>query len=256
MKFDVNQSVESRLRFEPNKKYDNFCIGKLDSVEFEMVKIDDDKEWEFKGMEVPRIAFHFVNYREGDEPERFFSHSNLPPARVKKNGEASEESKYQISVTRLWGQLIHLYNAYKSSPNFRPLKQEDFPEFDEKADSSPEKRIAEFKQLFEVIYKYFKGDETKGEKPVWLGADGNSIIMTMKLIATDGKNSQYLDFPQFVGEGFIQPFATKDGKLVTTLRFRSSESVILKATEAPRPAAPGTADDSDLPASVRDAIRG
>lgn len=238
---DVNKDVTQRLKFEPSKAHGMFCIGKLDNVEYSEVEIKAEADWEFKGLTVPRIAFHFVNKKfDTNEPDRFFSYSELPVAIVKKDGSAS---KYVTNLTELWNRLKHIHNAFIGLPNYRPINPGDIPEFTDDITSDPKVRIEEFKKFFKFMHDSFVGDPTKGEKPMWLDVNGISIDLTMKLIATDGERSQYLTFPKFVGTGFIQPFRLKGTAIDTTLSFRGAETAVCSAmTVAPQPGAPGSAE--------------
>ena len=80
----------------------------------------------------------------------------------------------------------------------------------------------------------------------------------MKLIATDGRSSQYLAFPKFVGEGFIQPFQLVDGKLKTTLRFRPNETVVLQnvSTAAPIASSNPVPGMENVPQDILQSLRG
>jgi len=238
---DVNKDVTQRLKFEPSKAHGMFCIGRLDNVEFGEVESKPTAEWEFKGLTVPRIAFHFTNKKfDASEPDRFFSHSELPVPIVKKDGSAS---KYVINLTELWNRLKHIHNAFIGCPNYRPINPGDIPAFTDDLTSNPSVRLEEFKKFFTFMQKNFVGDPTKGEKPMWLDAQGNSIDLTMKLIATDGDKAQYLALPTFVGTGFIQPFRLKGTALDTTLSFKGSETAVCQAmTISPAPGAPGSAE--------------
>jgi len=255
IKININQDVTSRLKFEPRTDLGMFCVGKLESVEFDTKHIDEDKSWEFKGLDIPRLAFHFVNHDDPDGIQRFFSKSELPLSAVKTSGEISKEDKLATRITALWGRIKHIHDAYKGQPNYRPWTYEpSFSTAEEKP--SPADRIAEYVAFFKAVHLAFVGDETKGEKPIWLDAAGNSIPMTMKLIATDGQKSQYLDFPQYVGEGFIQPYQLVDGKLKTTLKFKPNETTKLAATPSATPAGSGVPGEEGVDETVRKAILG
>lgn len=253
VKINVNQDVTSRLRFEPRKDLGMFCVGKLDSIEFDTKHIAEDKEWEFKGLDVPRLAFHFVNHADPDGIERYFTHSELPIAATKKDGVASTDKSLTTMLTALWARIKHIHDAYKSSPNYRPWTYE--PVFSTAEEATPAKRIEEFTAFFNAVNLAFVGDESKGEKPIWIGSDGSSIPMTMKLIATDGKTAQYLDFPKFIDEGCIQPYQLLDGKLKTTLRFRPTETAIIQAVATPVAAGSGAPGAEDVPEEIRNMIR-
>lgn len=253
IKIDINQDVTSRLKVEPRKDMNNFVIMKLESMEYVEKHIEEDKAWEFKGLDIPRLAFHFVGHDDPDGVARYFSHSELPLSAVNTKGETSKEEKLSTRVTALYGRLRHIHDAFKGSPNYRPWTYVPVISTAEEK-PSPADRIKEYFEFFKAVYVMFVGDESKGEKPIWLDAEGNSIVLTAKLIAVNGKTSQYLDFPTFVGEGFIQPFQLVDGKLKTTLRFRPSESAVIQNVVAASPAAP-TVDDKDVPAELRSLIR-
>ena len=83
IKIDINQEVTSRLKFEPRADLGMFCVGQLDAVEYDEKHIDEDKSWEFKGLDIPRLAFHFTNVDDPDGIQRFFSHSELPLSAVR-----------------------------------------------------------------------------------------------------------------------------------------------------------------------------
>ena len=255
IKLDVNAEVTSRLKFEPSPINKNLCIGQLESVEITESVIDADSEWEYKGLTVPRIAFHFTNFKLSvEDPDRFFTHSELPIARIKKDGTPIKDSDYVNMITELWKRIKHIHNAYKKakSPNYRPITV--IPDFTTDTTSTPETRLAEFKEFFNIIFNSFKG--VGEEKPIWLDVNGKSIVAAMKLIATptrDGR-SMYLAFPHYVTEGFIEPYLTKDGKIDTTLRFRPSESTELKAATMPAAMVAGGNMEAEVDDPVRQAL--
>ena len=227
---DINADVTSRLKFNPEAINNMFCVGKLESIELTDSEVDADSKWEYKGLTIPRLAFHFVNHKTiADEPDRYFTYAELPVARIKTDGTPSEEDAYNKMLVELWRRLKHIHDAYKTAkaPNYRPITA--IPEFTSDPASSPEVRLAEIKELFTIFFNSFKG--VGEEKPMWLDASGQSIPMTMKLIATPASNGKgsFLTFPRFVGEGFIQPYAIKNGKIDTTLRFKGAETSIITA---------------------------
>lgn len=252
IKIDVTKDVTQRLKFEPSKAHGMYCIGKLESVELSSVEIKADADWEFKGMTIPRLAFHFVNHKiDPNDPDRYFTHSELPIAIVKKDG---APAKYASMLTELWNRLKHIHDAYKGTPNYRPIQPGDIPDFSDDITSDPAVRIKEFEAFFTYMFNSFKG--TGDQKPIWLDVNGVSVPQTMKLIATDGEKSQYLAFPKFVGTGFIQPFKLKGTALDTTLSFRGSETSVLTSTTPVL--APGATQeggiDPNLPEDVRNAL--
>lgn len=235
VKIDTKDPVTSRLPFEPFEQYNNFCVGELESIEISESKIDEDSKWEFKGLTVPRIAFHFVQMKlKATEPDRFFTHSELPIAKVKVDGTFVTDENIQKMYTEMWRRLKHIHDQYRISPNYKPFPDDFELEFN--VDGTPEERVKEFVDFFKNIKNAF--EQGKNKKPIYLDAEGKRIPMTMKLIAS-GNRKSYLAFPVFVGRGFIEPFKVEAGKLKTVLRFGPSETTSLGSAPPAQPAASG-----------------
>ncbi len=230
IKIDVNQSVTSRLSFEPTPEYNNLCLGYLKEVRFEETESDSTAKWEFAGMTVPRIVFEFEQLKDQyNNRDRYYVHSELPVTITKSNGEERKETDIVRSYTEMWRRLKHIHDAYAKSANFSPINEN--PEFDP---SLPEgERLDQIKAFFKYMAKAFNVGKDK-ETPIFEpnGGDKRTNLVAMKLIAT-GQKGNRLAFPTFVGKGFIEPAAFTNSKLDVTLKFGPNETVQLGQVSMP-----------------------
>ena len=218
LKIDVNADVTSRLGFEPMAQFGNLCPAYLTTVEVTTSKIDDDSKWEYAGHEVPRLAFHFTEWKENaSDKDRFFTHAELPIAIVKTDGTNVTEENLEKMYTEMWKRIKHIHDQFEGSPNYKAISFN--VEFEPSAPL--EERIKAFTKFFDNIAKSFNVGKD-GSTPIF----GAKDLVALKLIAS-GKKLSYYGLPTFVGKGFIERVSIAKGKMTTTLRFGASENVKL-----------------------------
>lgn len=236
LNINVADSVTSRLPFEPFIKYNNFCAGKLTSVEVIEKSSDDDANWELKGMTYPNLVFNFISFKENkDDKDRFYTLSLRQILYTKSAGDDRTAINIEKDHLKLWGHIKHLYDQYETCANFKPVDIE--VNFD--MDLSLEDRTIAMRNFFtEVAAIFNKGKDAK--KSIYDGAD----FMLMKLVAS-GNDNAFLALPDYVGKGIYDTIALKDGKLDTILRFGVNETITLGNTADGATATPS--GDSALP---------
>lgn len=223
IKINTSEEVTSRLPFIPYPQFNNFCPAYLTSVEFAEVESKEDAKWEFKGCTIPRLAFHFTEYKmNADDKSRFFSHSELPITVVKVDGTTSTDANLEKRFTELWKRIKHIHDQFSECKNYKAI------DFDVNfiTEGTIAKRLKNIKEVFINISNAFN-----------IGADGKNPIyskddlLLLKLVAS-GRNLSYLSFPDFVNHGFIEKVNIKNGKINTVLAFHPSETTELGASAA------------------------
>lgn len=223
IKIDVNASVTQRLSFQPLEEYDGLNLGYLIGVTFNESKSDNDAKWEFKGLEeVPRVTFEFMQHKDAfNTKDRFYVKSFLPHGVVDSKGAEREESAIVSDYMALWAGIKHIHDAFIGSPNYKPI---DFPvEFDHEADLDT--RVKEFKTFFQNVAKAF--NEGKDGNPIYEphGGKDNANLLVLKLIANN--TGKYLEFPKYVGKGFIEKATIVNGRIDTGITFGVNERYTL-----------------------------
>lgn len=250
IKIDVKQEVTSRLSFEPYAAYDNFCLGYLTNVSLQESESAPDAKWDYAGFTVPRLVFEFTQQVDQiNTRERVHIHSILPISNVLADGTPRKDADIETSYLAMWGRIKHIFDQYSSSPNFRAITDDISFDFN----ASPADRIQAFKTFFTLINGYFnKGTD---EKPIYLpyGGDKKDKLLAIKLVAT-GQTNNRLDFPTFVGKGFLDASAKfANGKLDTYLKFKPNETPIVGNANVRQQAAPNIS--SELPADVQELLK-
>lgn len=251
IKFDGKKKVTQNLKFKPDPKHGNLCIGYLNKVSVDTVEspLVDDKgnpnKWEFAGIKVPRLVLEYRNIPEKNtDPERFYFHTEGPITQTRNDGTSVEEKKIQSMYTALFDRIIHMYNVYEGASNYQELEIE--VEIDEK--NNAENRAKQMTKFFkDVAYAFNKG---KDEKPVFM--EGNKHIPLYMKLLPDYQRGVRLEFPTFVGEGFVE--VTKEG-IPPVIEIKPNESVELvsKKTTASAVASDSKAQD-ELPPDVKELI--
>lgn len=215
---DINQSVTSRLPFEPLKEYDNFCVANLVDVRVEDVESKEDAKWEFKGMSFKRLVFEFKQKVDNfNDKDRYLTMSLMPVQHYKENASVLREAdKIVKSYQELWKHVKHIHDQFAGVEGYRPITEA--PEFDDEADIDT--RIAQFGTFAEKIVKSF--NDVNGN-PFY-----KTLDITLKAIASGPKMSYYA-LPEYVGRGYAEPTVMKNGKLNTSLKFAPNETTILGA---------------------------
>lgn len=225
IKFSKTEDTTSRLPFKPKDKYKNFVIGFIKEVTKSVSEKNDNAEWEFRGLETPRLALTFSQLVESttDKP-RFYVYGEFPQTVVKKNGERMADSTILLRYRRVWDKIKHIYDAFSDCPNWKPFPFD--PEFDVTLDM--EERLKEWDAFFDKIVKAFnKGKD--GKTPIFPTTESESALRTMKVVS----NGKRLTFPEFTGTGFIEKSIFVDGEFKTNLEFKSDETVIMADPSAP-----------------------
>ena len=245
IKIDKSVDVTSRLPFKPFPQFHNMCPGYLTSVEVTTSEVDADSKWEYAGMVVPRISFHFTEHKDKtSDPDRYFTHSELPISHVKVNGEDVTEKNLALMYTESWKRMKHIHDQFEGTANFKKIN------FDVDIDTnmSIEDRVKWFTKFYNDFAKAFNIGKDK-ENPIYSPKD----LLLLKLVAT-GKKLSYLGFPTFVGTGFIQKVNIVNGKIETTLSFRANEGVELGATASIADAAPAGGGAPTLPGGLAEKL--
>lgn len=246
IKINKSESVTSRLGFKPSLKFNNLCIAKLTNIEVTESDIAEDSKWEYNGKTVPRLAFHFEQWKESPtDPDRFYSSNEMLIAGIKSDSSKIDEKNLIGMYTELWKRIKHLFDAYIKAPNFKDMA------FDIEFDPADpiDKRIADMKKFFNNVVDAFNSG-TDG-KPIYLNQ-----LLAMKLIATEnrgknGKTYYTLELPNYVGKGTIQAVDLVDGKLNTTLEFTGGQTVDLSGATTITGGEANTAAGSGLPDDIK-----
>lgn len=227
IKIDLNQEVTQSLPFEPFAEFDDLCLGFLKEVSVTSTTAktkEEGSKWEYAGMEVWQLIFMFQQYRKlADEKERLFFHRELSIATIKVTGVQITPKNLNNMYVELWKRIRHIHDQYKESPNYKPFTKA--PEFNPQASKTD--RAEAFKVFFNDMADAF--NKGKGNKPIyepWDNTDKTNLKI-LKLIAS-GDNKDKLDFPHYVGSGFMEAYSIDaNGKLNTTLKLGHKETVKL-----------------------------
>ncbi len=224
LKFSRTDDTTSRLPFKPLEKYDNLCLGHLTDVVTTSKVSDEDKEWEFAGYDVTRIALNFIQHREKeDTTDRYYTYSEIPQTVVRKDGSEMKESTVSMRYEKIWNKLKHVYDSYKYAPNWKVLPFD--PSFDPEADVPT--RLKEWDVFFKKMADAFMKGKDK-ENPIFPVTIDKTSLMTMKIVA----NGNRLTFPEFASTGFIEKTVMKGTKLETLLEFKYNETVTVSNNRA------------------------
>lgn len=253
IKFDAKKEVTNRLKFKPNPELDNLCLGYLESVAVEMnevPKINDkgqESTWEYAGHTLPNLVFTFRNYIRKDDldkADRYYIHRERVIGSVKTSGEKIDVAVLQSIYESLWARIKHIHDAFINDPNYEPFKS--LPEIDEYGKVTD--RLEQFTKFFNTIAEAF--NKGKNDLPIYKGANDSKLPCYMKLVA-EYKQRKWLEFPTFVGEGFIERY--KEG-VPPTIELKPNETIELAAAKGTSRSS-ATADDIDsLPPEIRAAL--
>ncbi len=240
IKINLNDSVTSRLTFEPYEAYNNLCLGYLTSVSVQESESAADAKWAFAGMSTPRLVFEFVQLKDQyNTKDRYFIHSELPISNTDKTGAVREDKDITSDYIEMWRRIKHIHDAYVSSPNYTPITEE--PEFDP---SLPEgELLAAFKVFFTKMAEAFNTGKD-GKTPIFepSGTAKKLNLVALKLVA-GGMNSARLVFPKYINKGIIEPAVFSNSKLDVSLKFRPNETVVLGQTTMARGANPSAVNN-------------
>ena len=229
IKINTQESVTGRLGFKPFKKYNNLCLGYLTGVEITTSEIEEDSKWEYAGKTVPRLAFHFEQFKEdSSSPDRFYTRTEMLIASVNSKGEPIAEDNLTGMYTELWKRIKHLHDQFAKAPNYKPI---DF-EVEFEPNDPIDKRIADMTKFFKNVADAFNVGKD-GKSPIY----STETLLAMKLIKTaktsqKGKTYFTLDMSNYVGKGQFDTPIIKEGKIITVLEFTSNETVDLTAPTA------------------------
>ena len=254
MKFDAKKEVTNRLKFKPNPEIDNLCLGYLDSVEVtmhEVAKINDkgqESTWEYAGHTIPRLVLTFRNFVRKDDldkSERYYVHTESIIGAVKISGEKIDKSVLESIYQSMWDRIKHIHDAYVNDPNYKPFSS--LPEIDEYGKTAD--RVEQFTKFFNTIANMF--NKGNNDLPVYKGANNGILPCYMKLVA-EYKQRKWLEFPTFVGEGFIERY--KEG-VPPTIELKPNETIQLAAAKGTvKPGAASANDMDSLPEDIRRAL--
>ena len=254
MKFDVKKEVTNRLKFKPNPELDDLCLGYIEDVEVvmtEVAKINDkgqESTWEYAGHTIPMLAITFRNYvrkDDADKADRYYVHRERIIGSVMTNGDKIAKKVLESIYESMWSRIKHIHDAFVGDVNYAPFTS--VPGIDEYG--KVEERVAQFTAFYNSIADAF--NKGKNDKPIYQNADGKGLPCWMKLVA-EYKQRKWLEFPTFVGEGFIERY--KEG-VPPTIELKPAETIQLAAPKGSVKPSGATDDDYDsLPEEIRQAL--
>lgn len=244
LKLDINKTVETRLKFEAVEAFNNLCAGYITSVEVlerEIPATDKKGEptkSEYAGHTVKTLNIHFQNHKlVATDFDRFYTKDYFTVQTVKNDGNKVSEAGLTMKVKLMMESIQHIANQYvpqtsELALNKYPAYIAAFGELCNNIDSDDvDVRIKCTSDYYQAAADWFngitigKGATAVTYPKVYVKGNDQFIPMTMKLVI-DPQNNRF-GFPEFVNEGFIQPFAKgTDGKIKTSLKFRPDESVV------------------------------
>lgn len=270
-KINVNKVVENVKPFQPEEKYGNMSLGKLNRVYIKFTETPAEKEdgtvstYDYAGKKLPMLAFEFQQvYAEGDGPDRFHTHYEKPIVITKNDGGLVADKDIEAMLTQQFDRILHIHRAFAKSPNFIALNESNIPEIKETI--GVDERLESYLAFYQWVVDSFNNGKglVQGSKeehiPIFRNEKNASILLWIKLVANYGDN-KYLTFPSFVGRGFLELFNAKYPK--PSLMFEGKETWRLKtaATAAAAPAggsapANNEAGDDEISSDLKDLIEG
>lgn len=245
---DFSVSVSKKPKFEPLSAYHDLCLGTLTKVEVVERTINsvnakgDESSYEFAGKTIPELKLTFENYKIAgiDEVDREFVKTYSP---ITWDNDADDKKQENIKgvYDGMNVQLIHLVQYFTSI-----IKNPAKPIVPIVNPSAPtDIRLEAFKKYFTGFANWF--NTGRSGKPVYQDGNGKPIVLIIKLVAVTksgngGKQYKVLDFPRFVGEGFIEVF--KSIKQIPGIKIKPGESVKLEKVVLGAQNNVGTADQS------------
>lgn len=252
VKFDGKKKVTQNLKFKPQPDLNNLCLGYLEkvSVEFTDIAVVDDKgnpsNWEYAGEKVPRLLFEFKNVkRKKSDADRFYFHVESVITQTKKDGTPVDAKKVESMYSAMFDRIIHIHSAFEGTPNYKELDLE--VEIDINADKS--ERVTQMGKFFKSIAAAF--NKGKNDSPIYKSGEA-PVQLYMKLLP-DYQRGTRLEFPTFVGEGFIERYI--EG-VTPTIEIKPNETVELTGKKvSPSDAASGAVkSQDDLPDDLKEMI--
>ena len=160
---------------------------------------------------------------------------------LRTDGSPIEDTTLGALYESMWDRIKHIHDAFSAAPNYKAI--ESLPSINEHGEAA--KRVEQFTKFFQAIADAF--NEGKGGKPIFVDAEGKTLPLWMKLIA-EYKEGKWLQFPTFVGEGFIELY--KPG-VPPTIEVKPGESVVLRV-KGEKKGTTAAAGCEDLPAHILD----
>lgn len=228
--------VERRLAFKPDPELNNLCMGVINEIRIDtrvtptINEDGTDNTWEYAGLEVPTLVIEFKQCKTAENPkDRYYTFTSKPVTTMTKDGMAVDPATVTNIVMQEYAKLRHIANQFKGLKEY-PTNTK-CPGIDIAAPAKT--RIEQYKAFYEYFVDLFTGT---GATPMY-----KAHRFWMKLVA-NYKTGKYLEFPQFVGRGFIERVVEKQNP---TLEFEANETVVLnkdskagareKAAGAPAP---------------------
>lgn len=199
-----NVSVTSDKKFKPRAEFNNLCLGRLVSVEIKETTTPaiDEKgiasTYEYAGVPVPTIVFRYKEEPTAeDKTERFYTDNFRIVTTKKSDGSAISLKNFGSILMEAYRHCRHRLDAYVNLPNYVDA---GFPKpIDMNADINT--RIEQWRAFCQFFVDAF--NKGKDGNPVFIGADGESALVWIKLTA-HYNDRKYLCAPGFVGEGYIE----------------------------------------------------
>jgi hypothetical protein len=232
--FNPNDDIRNRNPLKADESINHNVLLQLVSVNVESKEqsLDSVKatemQSEYSGHNVPRIYFEFKQmflpgsllHKEGKD--RFYVYTESPIVsfmNAKNPGEERnpmEKDVLKNLYTEQFKHLMEIYNAFKLSPNFRPIKSE----FNLNPDTTIEARLNLFTDYFNTFAIGINGKE--GEKPAFVDGNNQPIPLIAKVIVNKG--GKRLEFPTYTGSGFIEGAKIINNIVVNTFDIKPNET--------------------------------
>jgi hypothetical protein len=253
MKFNAEAEVTRKPNFKPIADKGNLCLGKLVGVTVEMkeqASTNEDgseKTWEMAGKTIPSLVFHYENHKiNASEADREFRHRESMIGTMKKDGSEISLATLKNLYDQMWARIKHIHDGYAKCSNYAKIGAalakagEALYNNATNSKKTTESTIKVFTAFFDAVADAF----TKGKdgKPIYMGAK-ESIPMWLKLVA-DYSTGKYLDFPTFVGDGFVEVYRAQ---VEPAIELKANETITLTAGKGKSnaPANAGVEDDLD-----------
>ena len=254
LKFKGSKVVTSDLRFKPDEKIGNLCIGHLVKVEVLETKVEKIKEdgsemlWEYAGFTVPYLQFTFIQAKKDkSERDRVLNHIERVITFTDSEGNAVDKDIINSLFEEMGDRLIHLHDSYKKDVNYKALPDIDF---DEKGDVKA--RLESFKAFFTAIADAF--NKGANDKPVYTGSKGEFLPLYIKVIP-EYKRRRFYTLPRFVGKGFVERFLNQPPSIELSPKERRDFELLADGEKAPANASKSEVIHEDVDDTIKDLIK-
>ena len=260
MKFNVEAEVTSKPKFKPIADKGNLCLGKLVKVEVELKEQashnedGSEKTWEMAGKTIPNLVFHYENHKLNvSEADREFRHREQCIGTVKKDGSDISIATLKKLYDQQWARIKHIHDCYAKCSNYAKIGAalakagEAWYNNATNPKKTTESTIKAFTNFYNAVVDAF--EKGKDGKPIYMGAK-DSVPTWMKLVA-DYSTGKFLDFPTFVGDGFVEVYRQN---VEPAIELKANESVTLTAGKG-KSNAPAAGVEEDIDPEVAELLK-